>query len=204
MGLISLHAPGGQCDPVFGRVVNLHRLTDAVEAERSRELDILLARVLMHDRPEGGVGEMWHACLGVTPECRLVNNVMHVIQPETLVLAHGQRLTLNAADAPVNHSALIVQWSHERSGSGIVGVVPKLNGGLNAVELGNSRILDGIPQNGRRHGTEQQDLGTVLVVALEHRHACLSVCAETLGILDVDNVIDPIALHGVTHLFDVS
>ena len=112
VALAPFHAPGGQRSPVFGRVVDSRRLADAVEAEGGRQLDLLLARVLMNDRPEANARKMRHACLGVVEECCLVNDLVHVIEPETLLRGHVQRLALNAANAAVDDSTLVIPWPH--------------------------------------------------------------------------------------------
>ena len=80
LALAPFHAPGGQRGPVFGRVVDIRRPADTVEAEGSRQLDLLLASVLINDRPEANARKMRHACLGVVEECCLVNNLVRVFE----------------------------------------------------------------------------------------------------------------------------
>ena len=94
-------------------MVDPGRLADVVEAECGRELNLLFARVLMHDRAETHARKMGHARLGVGEECRLVNDLAYVIEPKTLLWGHGQRLGLNAADTAVDDSTLVVQRPHE-------------------------------------------------------------------------------------------
>ena len=151
--------------------------------------------MLVYDWPEACACEMGQASLGVGEERRVVDDLLHMVQPEALPWGHRQRFSFDTADTSVDDSTFIVQGPHESARGRVLWVVPEVDGGLDTVELDDCGVLHGLSRERRRHRAEQHEFGPVLVVALKHRLACFDIGSEPDGIFDVENVINPLAFH---------